>query len=934
MARKQKIKKLDWDVAYSNLANLLTAFYLEYKEKSPELLYRLVQDQNKFIVKENWFKNRKTYKSNGLDPIHVFASFNNNKQRIEDRYLIFCEWVEILNGQNIFEEINFEGCPSPFTIKILSGRKLEDQLDIWRTFLSVHKNGKSAISNDLLPKIKKWYGINLPSFTIFLYWIDCKTYLSLDKNTTNYLFKTQENFVVPTNLKEYLNLLARIPIGLNKTIVSVAYDNKLIDRLPPSKRSSLDKFTRRIAFVRNDEIVTNAKISFRLIAIKVPERFDSDYRKNLKNETYRFYQGYTVDQDKIILDKDKLFDLYSGININISLNAIVGKNGSGKSALSELLFIAINNLYYYSLGANGTEQFDWVEGVHMELFFETYGVFQLVFADKTITAYEYLKIGEIEYQRAEESTPIDKAFLEKFFYTLSVNYSLYGLNSNHLNSWLEKLFVKNDGYENPIVLEPNRIKGHINIQRQEELVRSRFLANLLEFLEYESLENKDTNSLKIESPENTYVQDSYRFIRENIEVRNIKLQINSQKTSTIFVKSDGTKIINKSQIVNYDDLIKSIEKNFKIMAVRLDQIDFDDNTSVESISLRYIIQKLYKIVNQYKPYISLFWDEDKEEFKSVKLFILKLKTDQTHVTNKLFQAINFLDRKIVYQSGGYELDAMSANIIVSKSEYVDFNENELRTIHLLPPSFFNVNIGVVDVTHPNPKVYPFEQLSSGERQQIYSINSIIYHLKNLDSVDFDERIQYRCVNLVLDEVELYAHPEMQREYIYYLINLIKRVEWSNLSGINICFITHSPFILSDIPSERILFLDQNGRQVKLIKAKTFGANIHELLVDGFFLSNTIGEFALKQIEDIVSFHSLVLNATKMEIPNLNEKYKLKRPFFIYVVENIGEDYIRGILKNHITDIDKILDKDFFQKQTLKELEAEVERLKQLINAKD
>jgi hypothetical protein len=58
MARKCKIEKLDWDKAYAKLAELLTEFYKEYKEKSPKLLYKLVQDESKFIAKENWFNSR------------------------------------------------------------------------------------------------------------------------------------------------------------------------------------------------------------------------------------------------------------------------------------------------------------------------------------------------------------------------------------------------------------------------------------------------------------------------------------------------------------------------------------------------------------------------------------------------------------------------------------------------------------------------------------------------------------------------------------------------------------------------------------------------------------------------------------------------------------------------------------------------------------
>ncbi|MBK8808649.1 MAG: hypothetical protein IPO21_19250 [Bacteroidales bacterium] len=162
-----------------------------------------------------------------------------------------------------------------------------------------------------------------------------------------------------------------------------------------------------------------------------------------------------------------------------------------------------------------------------------------------------------------------------------------------------------------------------------------------------------------------------------------------------------------------------------------------------------------------------------------------------------------------------------------------------------------------------------------------------------------------------------------------LLSLIKLNEWQNLSGLNICFITHSPFILSDIPSDRIMFLTENGEQDKEILTKTFGANIHELLTDGFFLSNTIGEYALNQIRDIIDFHTSVMNADKVSKINLLKVYNDNKKRYNYLVDNIGEDYISGILKNHINDIETSLYGDQYKEVKIKELELEIERIKEM-----
>ena len=74
--------------------------------------------------------------------------------------------------------------------------------------------------------------------------------------------------------------------------------------------------------------------------------------------------------------------------------------------------------------------------------------------------------------------------------------------------------------------------------------------------------------------------------------------------------------------------------------------------------------------------------------------------------------------------------------------------------------------------------------------------------------------------------------------------------------------THSPFLLSDIPKQNIIFLDTDEEgKCKVLKhdevmnkKQTFGANIHTLLSDSFFMEDGLmGEFAKGKIEDVINF---------------------------------------------------------------------------------
>lgn len=63
--------------------------------------------------------------------------------------------------------------------------------------------------------------------------------------------------------------------------------------------------------------------------------------------------------------------------------------------------------------------------------------------------------------------------------------------------------------------------------------------------------------------------------------------------------------------------------------------------------------------------------------------------------------------------------------------------------------------------------------------------------------------------------------------------------------------THSPFILSDIPKNNVLFLENGKTVLEQMQDDTFGANIHSLLQNGFFLNGApIGDFAKHKINEM------------------------------------------------------------------------------------
>lgn len=155
--------------------------------------------------------------------------------------------------------------------------------------------------------------------------------------------------------------------------------------------------------------------------------------------------------------------------------------------------------------------------------------------------------------------------------------------------------------------------------------------------------------------------------------------------------------------------------------------------------------------------------------------------------------------------------------------------------------------------------FEFEFLvSSGELAYI-SMYSRIYHYLH----KWNEEVGEDAGNVLifLDEAETTLHPKLQRQLV---ANAIAFCEvFFPKTNFHLVFASHSPILLSDIPSENVIYLDPNNNSEML---ESFGANIFDLYRSGFFLENgTVGSFAQKEIDDLVEkVFSLVRNEGKSD----------------------------------------------------------------------
>ncbi|UFH32442.1 AAA family ATPase [Chryseobacterium sp. C-71] len=632
-------------------------------------------------------------------------------------------------------------------------------------------------------------------------------------------------------------------------------------------------------------------MSFKILAIRPLKNCKKSFLKNLEiNRFYKFYNDYEffngdtkIDNyeneidisDKSITEikyNESIPENFYGNKINIS--AVVGKNGSGKSSLLELIYIAFYNLSIENGVIKKSNKFLQISDINLELYFLLEEkIYQIIFSAKP-TQIRCFEKDKLKFVLIDDEKNHLKELLDKnsFLYNIVINYSLYGLNSKEVGDWIESIFHKNDGYQTPIVLNPMRTEGNFDINTETDLAKQRFITNLV-------------------------LNESLLSIGSNKKILNFTIELKEYENDFGYYidDNDSSRYYDDPDVYFKNYLLKFF---FKFNSNELD-LTYD---GINKILINYILRKLVKITEQYDFYkdynIYVEGDNITYTINNSKEFYTQLNLDNSHITLKLKQALNFLffnnlqNRKqnILFKNYYEKQTFVDNNFrdffeevnqnVRSKIEFFK-NKNNCQAIYFLPPAIF-VSDFILDGN------YSFSALSSGEKQRIYSLNSILYHLLNLNSVHYNKNAKYKYENLnvILDEIELYYHPEMQINYVKDLIDNVNKLKLDFIKNLNFTFITHSPFILSDIPKQNVLFLEVNENQKSQPKdyenKNTFAGNISELLEDSFFLNDgLVGAFAKQKVEETIQW-----------LIEMEEKIKTNKNF----QENIAQiDYYKKII---------------------------------------
>lgn len=675
-----------------------------------------------------------------------------------------------------------------------------------------------------------------------------------------------------------------------------------------------------------------------------------------------FYKGVRIADNKIELPNDFECDemLYSTNRVSLSFCAIVGKNGKGKSSAIDMVIRILNNLSAAIIGEeetfNAAERLHFISNVYAELAVLIDkriiiiscrgGLVELKYYEGTFKSFKHTGIEEVLSWDGKiiKSNPDKYKTLKDLFYTIVFNYSMYAYNYGDYfreadrqitdingdikeeDIWLKGVFHKNDGYQTPIVIHPMRNDGMIDVPKENKLAKERLLSMLF----YKDEEEKFP----------------FRYINDELEIMAICLPPLEYK------KFSKTKIRRTLGIKEESMSDENFKKCYRmILNSWMDWIVLPmPEEGTEALEHDYIVYKTLKIISTYKTYNEvggqLFGIEINEEFRNLlKRVIEMMRKDTSHVTLKLRRCLFKLKFKLYVGKSRslYNLDDAFAQANQNCNDTTNQKEWKVRLIDLLPPPTTDIHFQIVkkdkiksNRDYEDKDIIPFEGLSSGERQIAYTVSNLMYHLINIDSVSSkylsDKKesqdkslLKYRYVNIMLDEVELYFHPDLQRRFLYYVKTAIDNILFESIKGINVMVVTHSPFVISDLPRKNILFL---GKEKEPDPGETFCANIHDMLNQSFFMDYSIGEIARKELQHIIKLYE-----QRDDIDTIKNDLKENKEKYDYLSKIIADEYLKKTIGRILEELYRqVQEQEQDQEQDPKKvLEDKIQTLEEELN---
>ncbi|MFR0922144.1 MAG: AAA family ATPase [Clostridia bacterium] len=619
-----------------------------------------------------------------------------------------------------------------------------------------------------------------------------------------------------------------------------------------------------------------------------------DAKEKIVGKDFNFSSKYKIKYInknlKIEENKNYIPNFYNINTNNISnITAVIGKNGSGKTTLLDMItkilcvgpfgeynfiiaFIKNNEIYVYAK-----------EGL----------INKKIEHDFKLITFENQNIKESICKDMIKNTSI-------VFFSNIVN-----LRNKQINSSI----MKNNFFNISIEEDINKTYIEPDIELNRKYVNQKFV-------DQRFVDNRVNREIK-----NKMTERNIKFLSQNnsiLKVENISLYFKCYQKLGVFTSSlDKLRYYRKNNPVkrsdNYiDKLNYSVTKKEKEIYEEIEReiLDSHSNRRRTVLYIAYFIlidkffEELYNKINN-NDIINLINNE------------IKKKVKRSRAIEMIYQVIAIIKNieidkiKTIYQRSIDSEDSITDIVNEFKKFLQEICKKYERTLTNLNNIIRNAKI-MVEAIRPYEKekmqsskvlrqIIPIISVPNEEIKKLYKIlnsdNNFIemfnlefkglssgqQALLNLYSSFYDvlDKIKkQKNVLILMDEPELYFHPEWQRKYIYFIVEFFNT--YYKEKNVQIIFTSNSPYVLSDLNNSSVIMLEKEQEN------ETFAGNIINLLIDNYFMEDTIGKFSEEKIKEIVK-------RVKNNEVNRDD---------IKVINQIGEDIIRKNIEEMIKKYDK------------------------------
>ena len=540
----------------------------------------------------------------------------------------------------------------------------------------------------------------------------------------------------------------------------------------------------------------------------------------------------------------------------MSVNAIVGQNGTGKSSI----FDSIRSIFIenpYALPLNNTI-----------LFFETDNIKELKIAS---TIYD-VGNGNISFKSTQEDLIIDKqrsnSDCQSIYYSPHFDFK-YNPNFDNIDNYdisFDKLLEEDlDDLENK---KPNQAGW--NYSPSQELLFKNAIRQIL-FLSSDLVKKEKIFHNLFDFPEFGEARLVIRGYREEKEwntpssfrpglkiiKEKLKKELDDWHTIRKF-KSQG-RVSNQIEINKYilkryiiRDLISVLERQMEKQNTYLSEGVLEYETFEKDSNREDLYNTFLIFIN--KCYLK-FGDKSVQAFdeETIRSLLSKLYSSIDQI-DKLEKVEN--EMLLISSSDAIEILSLQRSFINNLFHYHSIYQGKEKDKLLQKSDKIDGFINYM----PSKK-----KLSSGENA-LLNLFSRLYDFLN-SKLNNDTKFLKDCNNyiLLLDEADLVFHPVWKKKFVHSIISTIPYFfnSLQNSPNVQIFFSTHDPLTLSDLPNKNIVYLFKNietdeteilDYENPLRPNKSFAANITVLLADSFFIENGLtGDFAKKKINDAIEW---------------------------------------------------------------------------------